>query len=188
MTDSPVETCITTSEGEISFQEYFVRDRYRANVEGVRYAGAERAIPASGVIEAIESAEAVLIAPSNPITSIGPILAVPRLREALARTRAPVAAVSPIVGTAAVSGPTGNLMQSQGFPVSIEGVSRCYGDFIDVLVVDPDDAANAAAHELTGVHLHAVNVFMRSTDEKVQLARETLSAAHQSRVSALSPA
>lgn len=177
MTDSPVETRVMTPQGELSFQEYFVRDRFRPEVTGVRFADAEHARPAPGVIEAIECAAAVVLAPSNPVTSIGPILAVPGIREALLRTGAPAVAVSPLVGNAAVSGPTGNLMRSQGLPVSVEGIIRCYDDFLDLLLVDSRDALNAAGNELFNVPLHASNIVMKSESEKVELARQTLSAA-----------
>jgi LPPG:FO 2-phospho-L-lactate transferase len=173
MTDSRVETRIATPQGDLSFQEYFVRDRFQAEVQGVRFVDADRAEPAPGVVEAIESAAMVLLAPSNPITSIGPILAVPGIREALVRTGAPVAAVSPIIGGAAVSGPAANLMRSQGLPVSVEGVVRCYADFLDLLVVDPSDAARS---ESSGVRLHGANIMMRSEGEKVNLAREVVAA------------
>src|SRR6516162_1768891 len=114
MTDAAVETRVMTPSGELSFQEYFVRERWQPEVTGVRFFGSETAHPAAGVLEAIRTADAVLIAPSNPVTSIGPILAVPGIREALRETPARVAAVSPIVAGAAVSGPAGMLMQSQG--------------------------------------------------------------------------
>jgi LPPG:FO 2-phospho-L-lactate transferase len=177
MSDSRVETRIATPQGEVGFQEYFVRDRFQPVVDGVRFAGAERALPAPGVIEAIESAAAVLLAPSNPITSIGPILAVPGIREALVRTRAPVAAVSPIVGGAAVSGPAGSLMRSQGLPVSVEGLMQYYAGFLDLLVVDPSDAPAAGRKERPRVRLHGANIMMRSESDKVELAREVVAAA-----------
>ncbi len=113
MSDQRVETRVQTPVGELSFEEYFVKRWYQDPVESVRFAGALESEPAPGVIEAITSASAVLIAPSNPVTSIGPILAVPGIREALAKTAAPVVAVSPIIGTAAVSGPAANLMQAE---------------------------------------------------------------------------
>src|SRR6202521_1290625 len=118
MSNSRVETRIGTPIGELSFQEYFVQRWYQDPVNSVRFAGAERAQPAPGVTEAILSASAVLIAPSNPITSIGPILAVPGIRAALTQTPAPVVAISPIIGAAAVSGPAGILMAAQGIPIS----------------------------------------------------------------------
>src|ERR1700691_4204916 len=115
MSDSRVETRVDTPVGELSFQEYFVQRWYQDPVKAVRFAGATEAEPAHGVVEAISSASAVIVAPSNPITSIGPILSVPGIRDALRKTEATVAAISPIVGDAAVSGPAGVLMAAQGF-------------------------------------------------------------------------
>ena len=114
MSNSRVETRVLTPAGDLSFEEYFVQRWYQDPVESVRFAGASDAEPAPGVIEAIRSAEFVLLAPSNPVTSIGPILAVPGIREALRESRARIAAVSPIVAGAAVTGPAGVLMAAQG--------------------------------------------------------------------------
>ena len=122
MSDARVETRVLTASGEVSFQEYFVRRRYQDLVESVSFAGAPEAAPAPGVLDAIRAAEFVLVAPSNPITSIGPILAVPGIREVLRERRASTAAVSPIVGQAAVTGPAGALLAAHGFAVSIAGV------------------------------------------------------------------
>ncbi len=116
-----------------------MRERHQVEVRAVRFEGAEQARPAPGVIESIADAEAIVFAPSNPVTSIGPILAVPGIREALRQTTAPVAAVSPIVGGAAVSGPAAQLMQMMGWPSTIAGVAKAYEDFLDVLVVDNAD-------------------------------------------------
>ena len=174
MSDSPVETRVLTPDGEISFQEYFVKRRHRDEVKAVRFVGVEQATPAPGVVEAIQSAEAVLIAPSNPITSIGPMLAVPGIREALCQTAAPVVAVSPIVGEAAVSGPAGALMASHGLPVSAAGVAQAYADFLDVLIVDSHDTNLPRP---TGVQVHATNVIMKSEEGRTQLARFALAIA-----------
>jgi LPPG:FO 2-phospho-L-lactate transferase len=177
MSDSGVETRVQTNLGDLSFQEYFVRERFRPAVETVRFVGAENAPPAPGVLDAISSAEAVLIAPSNPVTSIGPILAVPGISEALARTSAPVVGVSPIVGSAAVSGPAGALMRAQGLPVSVAGVARAYHRFLDVLLVDLEDAAGAEREAESGVRFQAANILMRTGEDKISLAREALAAA-----------
>jgi LPPG:FO 2-phospho-L-lactate transferase len=177
MTDASVETRVTTPTSDLSFQEYFVRERWQPEVSDVRFVGAEAARPAPGVLEAIHKADALLVAPSNPITSIGPILAVPGLREALRHTPAPVAAVSPIVGGAAVSGPAGKLMESRGLPVSIEGVSRAYADFLDVLIIDKQDAGAASGVESLGIRVSATNTIMRSAADKAALAEATLEAA-----------
>src|SRR5262249_44006240 len=145
MSDDRVETRVMTSLGDISFQEYFVRERFQVEVQEVRYSGAEVAQPAPGVIEAIVAADAVFIAPSNPLTSIGLILAIPGIREVLKHTSGSVIAVSPIVGGAAVSGPAGALMHAHGLPVSAEGVAHYYRDFLDVLIIDKHDAATTPA-------------------------------------------
>jgi LPPG:FO 2-phospho-L-lactate transferase len=170
MTDDRVETQVQTAIGELSFQEYFVRERYQVAVKGVRFEGAENSKPAPGVVEAIRDAECVLIAPSNPVTSIGPILAIPGIREALMKTPARVAAISPIVGGAAVSGPAGALMKTQGLAVSAEGVACAYSDFLDVLIVDERDAAERAAVERMGIELRTARTVMKSDADKAGLA------------------
>ena len=174
MSDTRVETRVTTPDGELSFQEYFVRERYRPEVRGVRFVGVERATPAPGVLEAISSADAVVLAPSNPITSIGPILAVPGMREALCETQAPVAAISPIVGDAAVSGPAGALMAAQKLPVSVAGVALAYEDFLDLLLVDEQDADAAAVLGETGLHVHCAKTIMKTAEDKAALAATVL--------------
>jgi LPPG:FO 2-phospho-L-lactate transferase len=173
-TDDRLETRIETPAGELGFQEYFVRERYQVPVERVFFAGAEQARPAPGVVEAIASAEVILIAPSNPVTSIGPILAVPGIREALRATPAHVAAISPIVGGAAVSGPAGELMKTQGLAVSAAGVAKNYADFLDVLIVDEKDAADREVVELLGVELRTARTVMKSDVDKAELAWRAL--------------
>ncbi|HKS75303.1 MAG TPA: 2-phospho-L-lactate transferase [Terriglobales bacterium] len=175
MTDSRVETRVTTPIGELSFEEYFVQRWYQDPVESVRFAGAADAEPAPGVLEAIRDASLVLLAPSNPVTSIGPILAVPGIREALRETRAPIAAVSPIVGGAAVSGPAGALMAAQGLPVSLAGVAQAYHDFIDILIADTRDAQEAEQLRPSGFRVHCTRTIMRGAEDKAQLARSVLS-------------
>ena len=144
-TDDPVETRITTTDGrDLHFQEYWVRERGRPEVASVRLAGAEDAVPAPGVIEAIEDAEAVLLAPSNPVVSIGTILAVPGIRAAIERTTAPVVGVSPIVGGEVVRGMAHRLLPAVGAEVSALGVARHYRHLLDGWVVDHADATLAA--------------------------------------------
>jgi LPPG:FO 2-phospho-L-lactate transferase len=179
MSDSRVETRVLTPIGELSFEEYFVQRWYQDPVESVRFAGASDAEPAPGVIDAIRSADLVLLAPSNPITSIAPILAVPGIRQALRETRARIAAVSPIVRRAAVSGPAGILMAAQGFEVSIRGVADFYRDFLDVLVVDSQDEMSADALRQTGMRVHCTPTIMRRREDRIALAESTLHAAMQ---------
>jgi len=175
MTDDPVETRVLTDAGELSFQEYFVRERYRVPVRGVRVSGAERARPAPGVIAAIRSASAIFLAPSNPVTSIGPILAVPGIRQALREADAPVVAISPIVGGAAVSGPAGEMMRLEGFPVSFVGVAEIYRDFLDLLIADRADATISEADAST-IPVRFTQTIMRSEEDKAALARFAIAA------------
>jgi LPPG:FO 2-phospho-L-lactate transferase len=175
MSDAPVRTRIETPAGELSFEEYFVQRRFQDQVRSVHFAGAHEALPAPGVVDAILSATGVILAPSNPVTSIGPILAVPGIRQALRETRAPVAAVSPIVGGVAVSGPAGALMATLGLPVSIAGIAQIYQDFLDVLIVDRCDRPAAAPLEGSALRVHATNTIMKSASDKVELARAVLS-------------
>lgn len=177
MTNSRVETRVDTPVGELSFEEYFVQRWYQDPVKSVRFAGASDAEPAPGVIDAITNAEAVLIAPSNPVTSIGPILAVPGIHDSLLRARGKIVAVSPIVGSAPVAGPAGILMEAQGLPCSIAGVAQAYADFLDVLVCDTRDVRAAEALRETGLRVQCTQTIMRSPDDKAALAREALSAA-----------
>ena len=176
MSNSRVETRVLTAIGELSFEEYFVQRMHRDPVKAVRFAGAEKAKPAPGVIEAIRTADLVLIAPSNPITSIAPILAVPGIRKALCECGAGIAAISPIVGGAAVSGPAGALLAAQGFEVSIAGVAECYRDFLDLLIVDSQDAAAAEALRATGMRVECTSTMMRKDEDRVALAKSVLTA------------
>ncbi len=175
MSNDRVQTRLQTPAGDLSFEEYFVKRRFQDEVYSVRFEGAQEAEPAPGVLDAILSADAVMLAPSNPVTSIGPILAIAKIRQALCDTPAQVIAVSPIIGDAAVSGPAANLMAAQGWPVSIAGVAQAYQDFLDVLVIDTVDAERSRALESTKLRLHCTNTIMRSARDKENLAREVLS-------------
>ncbi|MGO8983651.1 MAG: 2-phospho-L-lactate transferase [Terriglobales bacterium] len=177
MSDSRVETRVLTPAGDLSFEEYFVQRWYQDPVESVRFAGSSEAEPAPGVIEAIRSANLVLLAPSNPVTSIGPILAVPGIREALRESSARIAAVSPIVGRAAVTGPAGVLMAAMGFSVSIGGVAEFYRDFLDLLVVDSEDAGAADQLRKSGMAVHCTPTIMQKPEDRVALAKSVLNAA-----------
>src|SRR6201998_4359725 len=175
MSDSRVETRVDTPVGELSFEEYFVQRWYQDPVKSVRFAGASDAEAAPGVIDAIVSADAVLIAPSNPVTVIGPILAVPGIRDALTRARGKIAAVSPIVGNAPVAGPAGILVEGHGLPCSIAGVAQAYEDFLDILVCDSRDARAADSLRQNGLRVQCAQTIMRSAEDKAGLAREALS-------------
>jgi LPPG:FO 2-phospho-L-lactate transferase len=174
MSDSRVETRVLTPVGELSFEEYFVQRWYRDPVESVRYAGAADAEPAPGVVAAILASDIVLVAPSNPVSSIFPILSVPGIRDALRQTKAILAGISPIVAGAAVSGPAGILMAAQNLPVSISGIAQSYADFLDVLIADNRDREAAEQLANTNLQVHCTDTLMRSLSDRAALARAVL--------------
>jgi LPPG:FO 2-phospho-L-lactate transferase len=177
MSGDPVRTRIETPDGWLDFQEYFVREKAQPPVRGVAYVGAERARPAPGVVEAIREADLVLVCPSNPVTSVGPILAVPGIVDALAGTRAPVIGVSPIVGGAPVSGPAGALMRARGLDVSPAGVVAAYAPWLGTLVIDTRDRDAAPLVERAGVRAFVADTIMSDPAAEIALARAVLAAA-----------
>lgn len=179
MCNEPVGTFIETSAGLMHFEHYLVQRHAADQVLGVQFQGAAQARPAPGVLEAIRDAEAILIAPSNPIVSVGTILAVPGVRAALEATSAPIVAVSPIVGGAAIKGPAAPLMQALGYEVSALGVARCYAGLADILVIDQVDADLAGAIRASGMEVVVTDTIMRGPDEKRALAQAAIDAARQ---------
>jgi LPPG:FO 2-phospho-L-lactate transferase len=178
MTDDRVETRVEVDEqGEIGFQEYFVAQRHAVPVRSVRFAGAEAARPAPGVLEAIGAAERVVIAPSNPVLSIGPVLAVPGIDEAVAARRDDAVAVSPIVAGAALRGPAARLLAELGHECSVVGVARLWAPWAATLVVDEADAALAGAVEEEGVRCVVAPTVMRTPADAAALGRAVLDAA-----------
>lgn len=175
MSDDRVETKIRTPRGEISFQEYFVKERWAAEVSGVAFVGAEQSRPAPAVLPAIADAAAVIVCPSNPVTSIGPILAVPGIRKALRESRAKVLAVSPLARKAPFSGPTDKLMAAAGMEVSSRGVAAAYADFVDLFFLAHEDESEAGAIGKLGVAARAASIRMDSVGDRRRLAREVLS-------------
>jgi LPPG:FO 2-phospho-L-lactate transferase len=172
MCDQPVPTRIVTGEGELHLQEYLVKRRCEPVVQAIRYDGIERAQPAPGVLEALEGSGCVIIAPSNPLISIGPILAVPGLREALRRSKARRVAVSPIVGGKALKGPAAKMMTELGLAVNQETVARNYVGLVDAFVMDERDRAELGKVESLGMRAVALPIVMDSLDSKQRLARE----------------
>ncbi|HXU89723.1 MAG TPA: 2-phospho-L-lactate transferase [Methylomirabilota bacterium] len=177
MSDDCVRTLIRTPEGTLAFQEYFVRDKAMVEVVGVEYAGAAAARPAPGVREAITEADLVVVCPSNPITSIGPILAVPGIVEALVAARAPVVGVSPIVDGGAVSGPAAALMRACGLPASTLGVGRAYAPWLRRLLIDARDAHDTAPLASLGITAVVTDVMMTDRPRERALARRVLDVA-----------
>jgi LPPG:FO 2-phospho-L-lactate transferase len=176
MTDQRVRTLVKTRGGVLDFQTYFVRRGARDSVLGVTFDGARRARPAPGLLRAIGQAAGTIICPSNPIISIGPILAVPGIRDALRKSTAPVAAISPIVGGRALKGPAARMMKSLGMRVSALGVAELYRDFVDVFILDEVDAKQAAKVEALGMRVVVTDTIMRSMAKKKALARATVGA------------
>lgn len=176
-TDDPVGTVLIMPDGDaLSFQEYFVRDQHSVEVAKVLVGGADTARPAPGVIDAILNADAVVIAPSNPIVSIGPVLAIPGIREAVSARRERCVAVSPIVGGKALKGPADRLLRELGHDSSVVGVARIYAELASVLVIDEVDAALAAEVEAVGMRCVVMPTIMSSPDVAAELSRVSLAA------------
>ncbi|HEY8525509.1 MAG TPA: 2-phospho-L-lactate transferase [Acidimicrobiales bacterium] len=178
-TEQPLRTRLTLAEGgeEISFQDYFVRRGHAVPVRAVRFAGAEEARPAPGVLEAIGSAATVVVAPSNPIVSIGPILAVPGVRAAVEARREDVVAVSPLVGGRALKGPADRMLRELGHDDSVVGVARLYAGFAGTLVIDHADAELADAVRAEGLRCVVTDTVMRDPEAAAKLCETVLGAA-----------
>ena len=174
MTDSPVPTIVDTDEGTLEFQDYFVRRRCAPRVRGIRFKDIRGALPAPGVEEALADADAIIICPSNPFISIGPILAVPGIEEAIENSPATVAAVSPVIGGKAVKGPTAVMLSQLGHEVSPVGVAKIYSGLLDVFLVDEGDAAFAPGISAMGIETHASRILMDTPSASESLARTLL--------------
>jgi LPPG:FO 2-phospho-L-lactate transferase len=173
MSDEPVSTVLETDAGLLEFQEYFVRRGQRDEVLGVELRGIESARVPVEVQEAVAHAEAIILCPSNPVVSVGPILAVPGMRELLSASPAPKVAVSPIVGGRALKGPADRMLRSLGYEVSAAGVACMYKDLVDGFVVDRADREEARISSL-GMRVLATDVVMRDEADRERLAREVL--------------
>jgi LPPG:FO 2-phospho-L-lactate transferase len=172
-TDDRLRTRVDTDEGILDFQDYFVRRACEPEVRGILLDGAENARPAPGVLEAIADAAAVIVCPSNPLISIGPILAVAGIREAL-RVSPCVAAISPIVGGRALKGPADRMMRGLGLRASASAVAELYRDFVNVFVMDEVDAAEEPEVEALGMKVIVTNTVMKDRTSRVALARAVL--------------
>jgi LPPG:FO 2-phospho-L-lactate transferase len=175
-TDDVLRTWLETPNGSYSFQQWFVARAHRDPVDRVRFEGAAGARPAAGVLEALHEADAILIAPSNPYVSIGPILAVERIRRALERRRVPCIAVSPLIGGRAVKGPAADMLQRLQGGTAPTHVTACYEGLIDVLVFDEEDAVHAGAVEAGGVRPVIARTLMSDADTRRRLAEAVLDA------------
>ncbi len=177
MSDQSVTTHIQTPVGLLHFQQYMVKRRCSDAVLDVVFVGASESRPAYGVLDAIKDAEAILIAPSNPIVSIGSILAIPGIHDALHEASGMVVAISPIVAGAPIKGPADKLMLGLKMEVSPVGVARCYRDFLDVMVIDKQDEHLLGAIEDLGIPAIATNTIMYDSEAKKALAQKVLETA-----------
>src|SRR5712692_9524037 len=175
MSDSPVPTIIDSNEGPLHFQEYLVKRRTEPVVRGIRFAGVESAKPAPGVLEAIRDADRIVICPSNPLISIGPILAVPQVRDQLRAHKEKVFAVCPIVGGKSLKGPSDKMLAQLGHDSTALGVAKLYAEFTNTFVIDPEDKAQAASIAALGMKVVTLPTVMKTRPQKRKLARSLLS-------------
>lgn len=171
MSDDPVRTKVLSGQLQLDFQEYFVKRGARDVVTGVSYEGHSEATPAPGIVEAIRRAERIVICPSNPILSVGPMLSIPGFRDELRRRKGCVVSVSPIVGGKALKGPADKIMASLGFEPSVYGVANFYQDTISHLVIDKTDQNDKARIESLGVSVTVTDTVMRGVQDSVHLAK-----------------
>ncbi len=174
MTESKVPTIVHTEDGALLFQEYFVRKKCAPRVTGFTFSSIEKSNAAPGVLESIETADAILVCPSNPFISIGPILSVPRIRGALRDSEARTLAVTPIIAGKAVKGPTARMLRQFGQEVSAVSVATLYQDFLDIFVLDQRDAALKSRIASLGMKVRTASTLMETREQKVALARALL--------------
>lgn len=175
MSDDPVPTIIETNEGAMHFQKYLVQRRAEPVVKGIQLRGVKAARPAPGVLEAISEAGRIVVCPSNPLISIGPILAVPGVREQLRARKKDVFAVCPIVGGKSLKGPSDRMLAQLGLEATALGVAKIYADFTGTFVIDPADEAAAKAISVLGMKVAILPTVMKTLSQKQKLARALLS-------------
>ena len=174
-TDDPFQTHVVTPRRRMHFEEYMVRLRTVAKVQGVRFRGANSARPAEGVLNSIKEAKGIIISPSNPVVSIGAILAVPGIRSALRQATGKIVGISPLIGGKSVKGPADKLMKATGIKPSATGVAEVYSDFLDTLIIDSVDKKLVPQIEKIGIRAVVTNTLMKSMRDKVRLARKAVS-------------
>jgi LPPG:FO 2-phospho-L-lactate transferase len=175
MSDTPIPTIIDSNEGPLHFQEYLVKRRTEPIVKGIRFEGVESAQPAPGVLESIRDADRILICPSNPLISIGPILAVPQIRSELRAHKEKVFVVCPIVGGKSLKGPSDKMLAQLGHKPTALGVAQLYADFTGTFVIDPADKAQTNAISALGMRAAILPTVMKTLSQKRKLARALLS-------------
>jgi LPPG:FO 2-phospho-L-lactate transferase len=178
MTDTHTPTTIISDEGELHFQEYLVKRRAQPRVRAIRFENIESAQPATGVTGAILEAEAIIICPSNPLISIGPILAVPGMLDLLKDTKATRVAVSPVVGGTSLKGPTDRMLTDLGMESSAKQVATIYANFLDIFIIDRRDEDAKDEIEKLGIKVIVTDTVMTDSDSKLALAQDVLAACY----------
>jgi LPPG:FO 2-phospho-L-lactate transferase len=174
MADGRVSTEILADDGWLAFQDYFVARRQQDEVRDVRFDGIEHAMPSNATVTAIGEADLIIFCPSNPLVSIGPILAMPGMRNVIAHAAAPVVAISPIVGGRALKGPADRMMATQGHEVSALGVARMYADLLDGIVIDDVDAEHAGPIAGLDMQVSVSQTIMGGPEDRARLATDVL--------------
>ena len=182
MSNDPVRTVVHTQAGALPFQEYFVKGRGEGNVKKVELRGIENALAAPGVCDAIRSAQLVILPPSNPIVSIGPIMGLPGVRESLQETPAPIIGISPLVAGKPIKGPADRMLSGLGIEASAAGVAGMYTDFLDSFVIDTQDAGQQARLEAQGLAVQVTDTIMTDMDKSVTLAQTVVEQSYTKRL------
>ena len=174
VTDNAIETRIITNKGEMHLQEFWVKHRGLDSVEGIEYKGADKARPNPDAVNAIHDSSLVIIAPGNPLTSIGPILAIKGIRKELAKKKNKVVAISPIIGNSSISGPAGKYMEAAGMEVSALGVAKMYAHVCSNLVIDTKDRMQTKEIEALNINVHHTKIRMTNKQSEDVLAASIL--------------
>jgi len=174
VTDNAIETRIITNKGEMHLQEFWVKHRGLDSVDGIEYQGADRARPNPDAVNAIHDSGLVVIAPGNPLTSIGPMLAIKGIRKELSKKKTKVVAISPIIGNSAISGPTGKYMEAAGIEVSALGVAKMYADVCSNIIIDTKDRMLTKQIESLNINVHDTKIRMTNKQSEDALAASIL--------------
>ena len=178
ITDNTVETRIITDKGDLHLQEFWVKHRGMDEVKGIEYQGADKARPNPDAVSAIHDSSLIVIAPGNPLTSIGPMLAIKGIRKELAKKKNKVVAVSPIIGNAAISGPTGKYMEAAGIEVSAVGIAKMYADVCSNLIIDTKDRNQIKQIESLNINVHDTKIKMTNKQAEDALGASILKQFH----------
>jgi LPPG:FO 2-phospho-L-lactate transferase len=170
MSDNKVETRITAEIGVMHFQEYLIKRKGIDNITKIEFAGSEKAKPAPGVVDSILASDGIIICPSNPLVSIGPILSLKHVREALTKSKAKKIAITPLIGGKPMKGPLDSMMRGLGYQVSAYSIACLYKDFLDAYILDDVDKDEASDIENLGIKVITSNTIMKTVEDKIRLA------------------